>query len=38
MNVIRLYRPVWPRYLVAAAVVAALGIAGAAVLVKRAAD
>jgi quercetin dioxygenase-like cupin family protein len=31
MNVIRLHRPVWPRYLLAAAVVAALGIAGAAV-------
>jgi len=30
MNVIRLYRPVWPRYILAAAVVAALGIAGAA--------
>ena len=30
MNVIRLYRPVWPRYVLAAAVVAALGIAGAA--------
>ena len=30
MNVIRLYRPVWPRYVLAAVVVAALGIAGAA--------
>ena len=30
MNVIRLHRPVWPRYVLAAAVVAALGIAGAA--------
>ena len=30
MNVIRLYRPVWPRYVLAAAVVAVLGIAGAA--------
>ena len=30
MNVIRFYRPVWPRYVLAAAVVAALGLAGAA--------
>ena len=30
MNVIRLYRPVWPRYVLAAAVVAVLGIAGVA--------
>jgi quercetin dioxygenase-like cupin family protein len=30
MNVIRLYRPVWPRFVVVAAVLAALGAAGAA--------
>ena len=38
MNVIRLYRPVWPRYLLAAAVVAALGIAGVAVAGECPAD